>query len=94
VVAAEPVTDVDITAADILAELHAELTAAGVELCFAEMKGPTKDRLKRYGLFTEVGPDRFFPTIGAAVDGYLQETGVKWVDWEHAGRAEEWGHQG
>jgi MFS superfamily sulfate permease-like transporter len=93
VVAAEPVTDVDITAADTLADLLEGLTAAGVELCFAEMKGPVKDRLKRYGLFTQVGPDRFYTTIGAAVDAYLQESGVKWIDWEEAGGA-EWGAQG
>jgi high affinity sulfate transporter 1 len=90
VVAAEPVTDVDITAADTLADLLDALTAAGVELCFAEMKGPVKDRLKRYGLFTQVGPDRFFTTIGAAVDAYLRETGVRWIDWEEAGGG-EWG---
>jgi high affinity sulfate transporter 1 len=94
VVAAEPVTDVDITAADTLADLLEALTAAGVELCFAEMKGPVKDRLKRYGLFTQVGPDRFFTTIGAAVDGYLQEKGVKWIDWEEAGSGGEWGAVG
>jgi MFS superfamily sulfate permease-like transporter len=93
VVAAEPVTDVDITAADALADLHAELTRSGVDLCFAEMKGPVKDRLKRYGLFAQVGPDLFFPTIGAAVDAYLRETGVKWLDWEEAGGG-EWGHVG
>jgi high affinity sulfate transporter 1 len=93
VVAAEPVTDVDITAADALADLHAELTRAGVELCFAEMKGPVKDRLKRYGLFTELGPGRFFATLGAAVEAYLQESGVRWVDWEEAGGG-EWGHVG
>jgi high affinity sulfate transporter 1 len=93
VVTAEPVTDVDITAADVLADLHDELTVKGVELCFAEMKGPVKDRLKRYGLFAQVGPDRFFTTIGAAVDGYLTETGVKWVDWEDAAGG-DWGHVG
>jgi high affinity sulfate transporter 1 len=90
VVTAEPVTDVDITAADVLADLHDELTVKGVELCFAEMKGPVKDRLKRYGLFAQVGPDRFFTTIGAAVDGYLTETGVKWLDWEDAAGG-DWG---
>jgi MFS superfamily sulfate permease-like transporter len=93
VVTAEPVTDVDITAADVLAELHTELTRSGVELCFAEMKGTVKDRLKRYGLFSQVGPDRFFTTVGAAVDAYLRETGVKWLDWEEAGAAGEWGEQ-
>jgi hypothetical protein len=46
------------------------------------MKGPVKDRLRRYGLYAQVGEDRFFPTVGTAVDGYLQATGMEWVDWE------------
>ena len=55
VVAAEPVTSVDVTAADILAELDETLHAAGIELCFAEMKDPVKDKLKRFGLFARFG---------------------------------------
>ena len=68
VVAAEPVTDIDITAADVLTSLDEALHAEGMELCFAEMKGPVKDRLKRYGLFTTLGTENFFPTLGQAVD--------------------------
>jgi high affinity sulfate transporter 1 len=71
VVAAEPVTDIDMTAADMLVELDRALHAAGMDLCFAEMKGPVKDILKRYGLFTDLGAENFFPTIGQAVDHYL-----------------------
>jgi len=70
VVAAEPITDVDITAAGMLAELDAALHDAGMELCFAEMKGPVKDRLKRYGLFNRLGVENFFPTIEQAVERY------------------------
>lgn len=70
VVAAEPVTDVDITAADALAGLDLALHGAGIELCFAEMKGPVKDRLKRYGLFTQLGTENFFPTVEQAVEAY------------------------
>jgi MFS superfamily sulfate permease-like transporter len=84
VVAAEPVTDVDITAADALAELDAIFHKSGMELCFAEMKGPVKDRLKRYGLFGELGVENFFPTIGQAVDHYLEVHNVDWQDWEDA----------
>jgi MFS superfamily sulfate permease-like transporter len=80
VVAAEPVTDVDITAADVLAELDEELQQTGIELCFAEMKGPVKDVLKRYGLFTKLGTESFFPTIGEAVDGYFAVHRVEWTD--------------
>lgn len=82
VVAAEPVTDVDITAAEVLAELIGELHRAGIELCFAQMKGPVKDHLKRYGLFAKVGMENFFPTIGQAVDHYLIRHQVVWRDWE------------
>ncbi len=77
VVAAEPVTDVDITAADVLAELDETLHKAGIEICFAEMKGPVKDRLKKYGLFTQLGTDNFFPTIGQAVDAYRARFGIE-----------------
>ena len=82
VVAAEPITDIDTTAADTLRQLLTELRQQQVTLAFAEMKGPVKDRLRRYDLFDAVGADRFFPTIGTAVDGYLAATGTTWVDWE------------
>ena len=81
-VAAEPVTDVDITAADVLTELEYELQHAGIELCFAQMKGPVKDHLKRYGLFSKIGIENFFPTIGQAVDHYLLRHPVVWHDWD------------
>ena len=49
-----------------------------VELCFAELKDPVKDALKRFELFSQFGEERFFPTIDAAVDGYLQTHAVEW----------------
>ena len=77
VVAAEPVTSVDVTAADVVHELDEALQAEGVALCFAEMKGPVKDKLKRFGLFAHLGEERFFATIGEAVDAYLARTPVR-----------------
>jgi high affinity sulfate transporter 1 len=82
VVAAEPVTSVDVTAADVLAELDEMLHAMGIELCFAELKDPVKDKLRRFGLFSRFGETRFFPTIGAAVSRYLETHDVDWQDWE------------
>jgi high affinity sulfate transporter 1 len=82
VVAAEPVTSVDVTAADAVCELDDTLHAAGIELYFAEMKGPVKDKLKRFGLFTRFGERTFFATLGEAVSGYLATHPVEWVDWE------------
>jgi high affinity sulfate transporter 1 len=82
VVAAEPVTSVDVTAADMLAELDETLHEAGIELCFAEMKDPVKDKLKRFGLFARLGEETFFPTVGSAVSSYLDNHEVEWEDWE------------
>jgi high affinity sulfate transporter 1 len=82
VVAAEPVTSVDITAADALAELDSTLRPADIKLCFAELKDPVKDKLRRFGLLARFGEEHFFPTIDAAVDGYLQTHAMEWADWE------------
>jgi len=70
VVAAEPVTSIDITAADMLRELDDSLQQQGIELCFAEMKGPVKDKLKRFGLFSHFGQQTFFATIDGAVQAF------------------------
>jgi high affinity sulfate transporter 1 len=80
VVTAEPVTSVDVTAADALAELQAALNEDRIELCFAELKDPVKDKLKRFGLFARIGEHRFFPTIGAAVESYLETHAVEWTE--------------
>jgi MFS superfamily sulfate permease-like transporter len=82
VVGAEPITSVDITSADALDELDKTLHEAGIVLCFAEMKGPVKDKLKRFGLFSRLGEQRFFATLGEAVNRYLESQSVAWVDWE------------
>uniref|UniRef100_UPI0035AF02EA sodium-independent anion transporter n=1 Tax=Rhodoblastus sp. TaxID=1962975 RepID=UPI0035AF02EA len=82
VIAAEPVTSVDVTAGDALSELDATLQESGVELCFAELKGPVKDKLQRFGLFAQFGGQNFFRTIGEAVSAYLDSHDVDWVDWE------------
>jgi len=80
VVAAEPVTSVDVTAADAVTELHQALHGAGIELCFAEMKDPVKDKLKRFGLYSRLGEDTFFATVDEAVSGYVATHRVDWTD--------------
>jgi high affinity sulfate transporter 1 len=82
VVAAEPVTSVDVTAGDTLVELDEALHAGGIELCFAELKDRVKDKLKKFGLLAQLGENNFFPTIGVAVSSYLETHNVAWEDWE------------
>jgi high affinity sulfate transporter 1 len=68
ILAAEPITDIDATAIDELVELDDFLASRGVRLVIAEMKGPVRDRLRQYRLDGRFGPERFMPTVGAAVD--------------------------
>jgi high affinity sulfate transporter 1 len=70
IVAAEPVTSVDVTAADILEDLLDKLEARGIELHLAELKDPVKDKLKRFGMYERFGDAGIFPTIEAAVESY------------------------
>ncbi len=81
IIAAEPITDIDTTAAETLIEVFDELESRGIQLAFAELKGQPKDRLVTYGLYDRVGDDLFFPTLGTAIDAYVEDTGSNWVDW-------------
>ncbi|OXC80733.1 Sulfate transporter/antisigma-factor antagonist STAS:sulfate transporter [Caballeronia sordidicola] len=62
-----PITDIDVTAADMLSGLHHELETANIALYFAELKGPVKDRLRTYGLFAMFVETHFFETVTDAV---------------------------
>jgi high affinity sulfate transporter 1 len=79
VIAAEPVTDVDTTASDVLEELDSSLNAQGIALVFAEMKDPVRQKIERYGLARKIEARHFFPTIGAAVAAFRDETGAQWT---------------
>jgi len=78
VVAAEPVTSVDVTSADMLVELQRSLKESGVELHFAEMKDPVIDKMKRFELQRCFTAADFHPTVSAAVDDFLEDFGVEW----------------
>jgi high affinity sulfate transporter 1 len=78
VVAAEPVTSVDVTSADALRELDDELQSANIRLCFAEMKDPVKDKLRRFELFARF-ERRFFATLDDAVSSYLETHPTEWT---------------
>lgn len=72
-VAAEPITDIDTTAMDELVRLDEYLQSRGITLLLAELKGPVRDLIHRHGLGGRFTPDRFPPTVGAAVDSFTGE---------------------
>ena len=72
-VAAEPVTDVDTTAAEILVDLDEELNASDIHLAFAELKEPVKEEIVRYGLLDTIDYRHFYPTLETAVAAFHEE---------------------
>jgi high affinity sulfate transporter 1 len=78
-IAAEPMTDVDTTASDVLEELDETLNADGISLVFAELKDPVRTKIERYGLTRTIDPRHFFPTIESAVAAFRQQTGAHWT---------------
>ena len=89
ILAAEPITGIDTTAIDELVELDDYLASRDIRLVIAEMKDPVVDRLREYGLGSRFPPERFAPTVGAAVDdvtGTLRGDieGTKWDEDEES----------
>ncbi|MFI1928164.1 SulP family inorganic anion transporter [Streptomyces sp. NPDC020377] len=79
VIAAEPMTDVDTTAADVLEELDVALNAEHVHLVFAELKDPVRRKIEEYGLTRTIDPRHFYPTVEAAVAAFRLLTGADWT---------------
>ena len=78
IVAAEPVTSVDVTSADMLAELYDKLHASNIELCFAEMSDRVMDKLRRFELLERLGAKNFHRTLEVAIQAYLAEHPADW----------------
>lgn len=64
----EAITDIDVTAGRMLAQLDAELNAQGVHMAFAEMRGRLQELASRYGLLETLDRDHFYPTLDSALD--------------------------
>lgn len=65
---------IDASALETLESLHEELAAAGVELHFADMKGPVLDQLRAIGFLDHIGEDHLhFSTHDAVLAlGYVR----------------------
>ena len=62
-----------------LTELDQELSTRGISLVFAELKDPVRRKIERYGLARTIEPRHFFPTIGAAIAAFRDQTGAEWT---------------
>jgi high affinity sulfate transporter 1 len=68
VVQCEAITDIDVTAGEMLVQLDEELNGKGVHLAFAEMRSRIQDLTLRYGLLETLDRDHFYPTLDTALD--------------------------
>jgi high affinity sulfate transporter 1 len=78
IISAEPMTDVDTTAAEVLEDLDEDLNERGINLIFAEMKDPVRHKIERYELTRTIDPKHFYPTLDNALAAYQRESGVQW----------------
>lgn len=85
VVVADAINGIDVTAADVLADLFEKLQEQHVQLWFAGLKGPVKDLLRHYGVLHDMGQECYLPTVGRAVNVYRETRVIDWKDWDELG---------
>ena len=66
----EAIAEIDITAADMLEELHQELDAKGITFTMARVKQDLYAQLKRTKLLEIIGADHIYPTLQTAIDAF------------------------
>jgi MFS superfamily sulfate permease-like transporter len=69
VVQCEAITDIDITAADMLERLDSELKQRGVHLVFVELRSRLYDLVTRYGLLETLDERHFYDSLDDALTG-------------------------
>ena len=62
--------EVDITGADALEMLRADLEQQGIVFALARLKQDLRDQLSRTGLLEQIGEDRIFLTLPTALDAF------------------------
>ncbi|MFO7571128.1 MAG: sulfate permease [Gaiellaceae bacterium] len=70
---AAAITHVDTTGIDVLRDVHAELSAAGIRFMLARVKGPVRDMLERSELLEVFGAANMLPSLRSGVDSYRRQ---------------------
>jgi len=76
VIECEAITDIDVTAADMLERLDSELNERGVHLVFVELRSRLHDLVNRYGLLETLDEKHFYDSLDealAAIDARARE---------------------
>ncbi len=75
VIQCEAITDLDVSAAEMLEQFDRELNAQGVHLAFVEMRARLQHLVQRYGLFETLDRDQFYPTLESGLATIQGESG-------------------
>jgi high affinity sulfate transporter 1 len=73
IIQCEAITDIDVSAGQMLEQLDRELNALGVHMAFVELRTRLQDLVRRYGLFETLDRDRFYPTLESGLDAIRGE---------------------
>jgi SulP family sulfate permease len=71
----QAVTHIDVTAAEVLVDLHDELEGEDIDVRFAHANRPLREQLARW-LPDNLGRERYFASSHEAVDDFLGKTGL------------------
>jgi high affinity sulfate transporter 1 len=71
----EAMTDIDVSAAQVLEQLDVELNAAGTHLAFVEMRDRLKEMVLRYGLLETLDRDQFYTSLPEALQAIRRDAG-------------------
>lgn len=69
----EAVSDIDVTAAEVLEALDEELNAKGVHLAFVELRDRLRELVTTYGLESTLDGEHFFPSLDVAISSLRAE---------------------
>ena len=67
---AEAILDIDITAVDMLKELHRELIGSGITFAMARVKQDLYQQLKKGDLSERISTERIYPTLEEAIEAF------------------------
>ncbi len=70
----EAITDIDVTAAEMLEALDEELNDRGIHLAFVELRGRLQDLVRRYGLHTTLDQEHIYPSLDQAFSAIANST--------------------
>jgi high affinity sulfate transporter 1 len=75
VIQCQAITDIDVSAAQMLEQLDRELNARGVHLAFVELRSRLQTLLRNYELFDQIDQQHIYPSLEAALMA-IQEEGT------------------